>query len=220
VIDGMAYMAMWRERAASMERSGEFEIRFESDPGIWDEDPANIEEELASEPGMGEVHILDDMLSFYRVVNGFYLRWISDIEADTDMKAVARGYAHIEHLSYLYEPAERREREKRDIPYSSLYEDYRVFDWIGSGNVVALRFYRDCQEPEFYYHVQKTDAYHLMTLDFSGYMDLLLESRGLLFWQEFFIADPQARIAPDWAEWFHANLARLFPDADASRFRR
>ncbi len=219
-MDGAAYMATWRERIAAMEQSGEFEIRFEPDPGMWHEDPEDIEEELIAEPGMGVVRIPDDMRSFYLAANGFYLYWVSDTDAATDMKATAQGYAHLAHLAHLYEPVDRLAKEPGPIPYSSLYEDYRVFDWIGSGNVVALRFYRDRQDPEFYYHVQKTDAYHLMTLDFAGYMDLLLESRGLLFWQEFFITDPDARIAPDWAEWFHANLARLFPDADASRFQR
>ncbi len=203
-----------------MDRSGLFTVRFTPDPAVWPEDPEDIERELASEPGMGKVHILDEIRGFYQVANGFSLYWVDETNADTDRKAVASGLAYLKHLSYLYEPAERQERERRAIPYSSLYEDYRTFDGIDGEHQVVLRFYRDRQEPEFYYHVQKTDAYHLMTLDFAGYMDLLLESRGLLFWQEFFVADPDARIAPDWADWFHSNLARLFPDADASRFRR
>ncbi len=212
-------MAIWQERVAAMKHSGEFDIRFKPDPGIWDEDPANIEEELASEPGMGEVHILDDMRDFYRAANGFYLYWVGEGDADTDSKAAARGHAWLEHLSYLYEPAERREREKRFIPYSSLYEDYRAFDRIDGEHQVDLRFYRDRQEPEFYYTKDKR-TYHLLSLDFATYMDLLLEARGLMHWQRFFIVAPDARITPDWAEWFHANLRRLFPDADASRFRR
>jgi len=220
-MDGAAYMARWRERIAAMERSGKYEIRWKPNGGSQPGDPEDIEHELVSEPGMSVVRIPDDFRSFYIAANGFYLYWVSEVKADTDMKSIARGQALIAHLSQLYEPVDRLERgEPGPIPYNSLYEDYRVLDYIAGEDQVVLRFCRERQDPDFYYYVQGTQTYHRLSLDFASYMDLLVESRGLRRWQQFFIADPQARIAPDWAEWFHANLARLFPDADASRFRR
>jgi len=216
-----------------MQLSGRYHIQFEfhGDPPL--EDFETIEEDLHAEPGLEDVHIQGELRDFYRVIHSFDLWWTSTVEGAARWQRVQRGdefvnvtygqpsgYAAIALLAQLYTPLDRRDAGERDVPYSSLFTDYRTLDHLDDEDRVAVRFFPDRQEPALFYHRHDTDSYHPLALGFTAYMELLLEARALKGWQQFFIADPSYEVELAWMEWFHANLRRLFPDADASRFRR
>lgn len=223
-MDWTTYISTLRSRIAGMQRSGAYEVRFEKWPGLTAAIIDDIDECMSEEEGMGQIHVLNDMRAFYSITNGLYLYWVflgDDPVAPPHhpmASATPMGHADLVFLPLIYEPPVIAGQP--DIPYSNLYDDYRLFDRADGQNHVYLRFNRDKRDPDFYYKIRETGAYHLLALDFTRYMELFLECRGLIRWQEFFIADPAYRVDPLWETWFHVNLATLFPDTDPSRFRR
>jgi len=232
-MDWAGYVATLRMRVEEMDIARRYSIKFDLYKGTPAEDFMTIEEDLHAELGLEHVHILDELRGFYVVTRGFDLQWMSLVEGAARWQRVRRGdkvvnvsygrpsgRASIANLSQLYTPLDREDAGERNVPYSSIFEDYRTLDSLSGGDRVAVRFFPDRQDPALFYHRHDTDSYHPLALGFTTYMELLLEARALKGWQQFFIADPAYEVEPAWMEWFHANLARLFPDADASRFRR
>ncbi len=153
------------------------------------------------------------MRPFYQVANGFDLTWVyHETSSFTDTTPI--GQSLLAGLSTLYAPIDE---DDHDLPYD---EGYRLFDRIDMEEEVVLKFQRSVDEPEFYLHHVPSDTYHLLALDFPTYMDLLLQTRALYPWQQFFVTTPGFRIDEARERSFFDNLERLFPDADASRFRR
>ncbi len=231
-MDWTTYIATLQAQVGLMQSSDDYSIDFEIYPGMLLEDIDAIEGYLHLEPGMEDVSIPDELRAFYRVTSGFSLYWYSERERENPWKLVRRGdddvnvsygapggHTYILLLSQMYTPVERHQAGERNIPFASLFEDYRTFDLIG-GDRVCTRFYRDRQEPAFFYYHQETNNYYSLTLDFTSYMGTLLEARALKGWQQFFIADPAYKVESAWVEWFHESLVQLFPDADVTRFRR
>lgn len=82
---------------------------------------------------------------------------------------------------------------------------YKLFDWADSRDHVSLRFARGRAEPELYFFERSSGAYYLLALDIPSYLELLLEARGLTWWQQFFVADPSFRMDPVKADIFQRN---------------
>jgi len=172
-----------------------------------------MEEYIAEHQNIPGFHVLPAMRPFYHVIGGWELSWVyrepSPLTGDPPS-----GQSFLSGPSTLYAPVDWAER---DVPYD---EGYRLFDWIDTTEEVVLKFQRGVDEPAFYLHHVPSDTYHPLALDFPTYMDLLLQTRALYPWQQFFVTTPGFRINEASERSFFDNLARLFPDADASRFHR
>jgi hypothetical protein len=127
-------------------------------------------------------------------------------------------------LSEIYIPEENRtiyvpQKKRFNQPFK-LYDKYRIFDRIAIENEthVAVKFLKNQEEPIFYYYTRKTNSYYKMSIGFDEYLELLLQTRGLGPWQEFFIEDSNFRIELVYAEQFIEDLELLFPEVDRTIF--
>jgi len=231
-LDWVGYIATLQKRVEEMQHSDDYSCRSTLNPGMLPSDIEEIEGYLRAEPSMENVRVSDDLRAFYEVTSSFYFRWYFEGERANPWRLVRRGdgyvnvsygapggYTHIALLSEIYTPVERYEAGERDLPFASLYEDYRTLDSI-AGDRVCLRFYKDREDPSLFYYRKDSTSYHPLSLNFTSYMETLLEVRALRGWQQFFIEDPTYPIEPEWVEWFHESLERLFPAVDVARFQR
>ena len=101
-----------------------------------------------------------------------------------------------------------------------LYGEYRIFDRITmqNDNHVAVKFSFDREAPNFYYYSFETKSYYRMSIVFDEYLELLLQTRGLRPWQEFFIDDSNFQLDLARAEQFIKDLELLFPEVDKTIF--
>jgi len=192
-----------------MTTSQQYEINYNFYPGS---EEINIFEEIISEEhNLNGFRIWDTFKQFYQVTMGFEFTWV--YRDRTNKKYLTMGSSNIQLIYEIYEPEEQ-------IGGSfNLYEGYRIIDRIQDENHIAVKFIEGREEPALYYYSLDTEMYHKMSLGFVEYMNLLLESRGLYQWQEFFIADTNFPINYDRANQFVADLELLFPDADSSKYR-
>jgi len=209
------YIAVLHRQIEAMRQCGQFDLWVEMNPGAEDDRVAELENDIQGEAGMEGFHVLGAMRTIFQSANGFLFYWAS--RTDVDGPGIAKGYSAISGLARIYWPP-----DGSSLPYDSLYERYTIFDRTDpqQQSHVALRFSRDREEPEFYYYTQQSDTYWRLALDFADYMDLLLQTRAMVGWQEFFVAGDAPPLDRDGAERFIRRLGRLFPDADLARFRR
>ncbi len=216
------FVATLKERLAPLARSDRFEFQSTIYQGMPLALIDAFETAIAGEDGMAGFHVPEDLKRFYTAANGLYVHWV-DREPDewlrrSDGASVTyqpAGLATISFLSQLYALDESGESRSRAI-----YDRYTLFDRADGWDQVALRFDHDRPDPEFYLYERDTARYHPLSLNIVTYMEVLLETRALAGWQEFFIADPSYQIEPVKAEWFRSTLHRFFPDADTSHFQR
>lgn len=216
------FVATLKDHLAPLANSDRFEFQSTIYQGMPLSSIDALETAIVGEDDMAGFHIPEDMKRFYEAANGLYVHWV-DREPDewlrrSDGASVTyqpAGLATISSLPQIYaldEPGESRAR--------AIYDRYKLFDRADGWDQVALRFDHDHPEPEFYLHERDTARYQLLSLDIGTYMEVLLETRALAGWQEFFIADPSYQIEPAKAEWFRNTLHRFFPDVDVSPFHR
>lgn len=232
-MDWAGYVATLEARVEALRLSRRYHVLFDLYSGMHPDTPWQLEYDLHTAPGQEHIRISDELRTFYLATDGFDLSWSLLTEGARRWQRVRQGdqevtvsygppagVAQIAGLPEMYVPLIDGGPGGRNLPDTALYEGYRTLDSLSAEDRVAVRFFPDRQEPVLFYHRHDTDRYHPLSLDFTAYMELLLEARALKGWQQFFIADPAYEVEPAWMEWFHANLARLFPDADASRFQR
>ncbi len=232
-MDWVGYVATLEARVEGMRLNRRYHVLFDLYGGTHPDTPWQVEHDLHTAPDQEHVRIPNELRAFYLTTMGFDLSWSLMTEGALRWQRVRRGdqevivsygapsgTAHIGMLARLYIPLLDEGPGRHAIPDTALYASYRTLDSLSNGDRVTVRFYPDRQEPVLFYHRHDTDRYHPLALDFAAYMELLLEARALKGWQQFFIADPSYEVEAAWMEWFHANLTRLFPDADASRFQR
>lgn len=205
------YLKDLKSKIEAVESSPQFKSQSEFfDPIV----PKNIDEmeaEIAGEEGMAGFALAKPIKDFYRAADGFKFAW--QYKGHADKTRVTTGLATISTLYEIYDPD-----EEMGQPHAQLYEKYRLFDWTGKDEQVYMKFERGGNDPALFYFTRKTKGYHPLSLDFTTYMELLAEVRGLYPWQKFFVADPRVRVNEQRAERFLSDLRLLFPDADASRF--
>ncbi len=232
-MDWAGYVTTLEARVEALRLGRRYHVIFDLYGGTHPDSFWQLEYDLHTAPGQEHVRIPDELCAFYRATMGFNLSWSLLTEGALRWQRVRHGdqvvhvsygvpsgRARIADLSDLYVPTHDEGPGRRVVLDTALYEGYRTLDSLSEGDRVAVRFYPDRQEPVLFYHRHDTDSYHPLALGFTAYMELLLEARALKGWQQFFIDDPAYEVEAAWMEWFHANLRRLFPDADASRFRR
>jgi len=212
--DYTAYVKTLSASVEEMRQTPPFEVlKWRASPPMKESSIVDMETYISQHQGLPGFHVLPAMRPFYRVANGFRLNWVYWKPSPVTNNP-PNGKAALPVLSALYAPVDE---EERDLAYD---EGYRVFDSINASEEVVLKFQRGVDEPAFFFHHIPSDSYHPLALDFPTYMDLLLQTRALYPWQHFFITSPGSRIDDRTREGFFDDLARLFPDADASRFRR
>ncbi|MDQ1012573.1 hypothetical protein QFZ82_007058 [Streptomyces sp. V4I23] len=127
------------------------------------------------------------------------------------MRAVTENY-----LSDIWES----DNDQRD-----LYEELRVFDdtpRTGTGRLAALRATDGATDPEIWFFDLREGAMK-MELDYAGYLEAVLTTKGVLGWQYLFCAPEDcgtgfASVANRLNEML-TTLPRLFPDYDYSELR-
>jgi len=212
-MDYKAYVAAFRDQVDAMRRSGQYYIpTFEMYGPMRDKSIEEMEEYVAEQEGVSAFRVPERIRSLYRATSGFELSWALQEGAIAGRKPV--GTTNIMGLPELYAPLDEAEKP---IHYD---DGYRTFDRMGDDEQVVLKFHRDVDEPEFYYHLPELKAYYQLALDFPTYLDLLLQTKGLYPWQHFFIDDPIFRHDEQSERAFFETLPRLFPDADVARFQR
>jgi len=213
-VDYASYIETLRTHVEALRQTPPFDVlRWKVYRPMRDTSIQQMETYVAEHQGIPKFHVLPAMPPFYRVANGFELAWIYRAPSPiTGYQPVGRSILSV--LSALYAPVDQAEK---DVPYD---EGYRLFDSIDTIEEVVLKFQRGVDEPAFYLHHVPSDTYHPLALDFPTYMDLLLQTRALYPWQQFFVTTPGFRIDEASKRSFFDNLERLFPDADASRFHR
>ncbi|HEX8475982.1 MAG TPA: hypothetical protein VF666_18430 [Pyrinomonadaceae bacterium] len=211
-MDFNQYVAQMKAEVTSIEASQKFWIQHEFYPAVASRDIEEMEADIREEEGMQGFRVANPIRDFYQSANGFRFSW--KYLKHTDSERVTVANTHISLLSEIYEP-EDEEGKSRKL----LYENRRLFDRNGPENHVYMKFDEGQDEPRLYYFHAASERYHLLSLDFVGYMERLREARAMSPWQQFFIDDKDFKIDEQRAEQFFQDLALLFPDADASKFR-
>lgn len=203
------YVQKLQAIADELQNSGRFVAQFTLHAPAYAEDLDDMAAELAEEPGMAGLSIPAEMKAFYSAANGFHLAW-QELRPEGDR--VVAGLARLPIINAIYEPDDGQPRAK-------LYEDYRLFDWVGEEDQVYMKFTQGVAEPKLFYYAQDTGKHHELPLGFSEYLELLLEARAMYPWQRLFLTDPEIRADAAARETFVQDLERLFPAADSSRFK-
>jgi len=193
------------------ERSGQYDISSDFGPGVSVEYLDDIDRRISADAGMGGFQMLDALRIFYRRTNGFSLWWRSRV--DPDGPRAAAGVAVITDIERLYEPP-----VCTAIPYSSLYDEPRIFDAAGPGARVDAHFSRGKAEPALYYYSERFGAPRLLSLSIIEYLDRLVICRAMVGWQEFFVVGRASAWDQAWAHRFLKRLTRLCPDEDVTVF--
>ena len=210
-MDFKKYLKDLKAKIEAIEASPQFKSQSEFFDPIAAKNIAQMESEIAGEEGMAGFALAKPVRDFYRLADGFKFAW--QYKGHADKTRVTTGLATISTLYEIFDPDEEMGQS-----HAQLYEKYRLFDWTGKNEQVYMKFTRGSNEPALFYFTKETKKYYPLSLDFTAYMSLLGEVRGLYPWQKFFVADRKVRIDEKRAERFVSDLRLLFPDADASRF--
>lgn len=158
------------------------------------------------------------MRNFYAAANGLVLRWTAGprfaneghVVGRIDLIKIEDVFGSWEDVLYFeFDPPDSALRLLK--PIDAFVEEARAcLRWDGSAN------------PKVVFHGGGSTIYPL-EVDFNGYLELLLRSRGLWYWQKA-IAAPELvnEYAPMCGEEkvFWSVAPRLFPNFDPNPFRR
>jgi len=172
--------------------------------------------------GMENFKVWEPFKEFYQAAFWVKFVWIYLGEIPNPLKNIFSG-SEIYSILQIYDPEaiysaeENRmvyipENERLNQPYK-LYDEYRMFDriFLDSDRHVAVKFFRNQEAPTFYYYTLDTKSYYKMSIGFGEYLELLLQTRGLYYWQEFFVEDSNFRININRSKRFIETLEKLFP---------
>ena len=144
------------------------------------------------------------LLEFYRICNGFTLRWTYKklihpdyiTSGDTDIASLDLLLAAIEH-----------------VPTEPI-----LFDYVSDINQVMFRMEKN--RITLLYHDEYLQEDFPMSIDVDEYFHLLDESRGLYPWRELFVKSTSFHIQQVLKDKFFLDLALLFKDADSTLFNQ
>lgn len=202
-----------------MEKSSLFDVRFELYEPAEMDDILEFEEEIRNTEGMENFQIWQSIKDFYNVSLGFELSW-RYLPLSEEFAPIC-GSSNISMIYDLLEPGWIEGDNSDNIAqtsYLAIWEQYRIFDLIGDGDHVDLRFHKGRDEPTLYYFSEDNNTYYLMSVGFCEYFELLLETRALYPWQRFFISDKEFLLEEDRKAKFISDLNNLFPKVNTSRF--
>lgn len=177
--------------------------------------PPATEDEL--DGARREFDLTPAMLDFYSRANGLSIQWERRGAKEIPRGGLAAGY--IELL-----PVEEVFGDWKGVIYFDEDDEYRPlrpFDFFVEEACAAL-YVDGSADPEVYYHYLGEEARGL-GVNFEGYLELLLKSRGFWYWQRAVAApdprQPDARMSVEEAN-FREFMPQLFPDFDPAAFRR
>lgn len=212
-MDFQTYIHNLREKIIALEESNQFLLKYRINPPAFEEDIQDMEEEISTEENMEDFKVWEPIRQFYQVANGFELSW--QYLGHEDESRITCGSAKIPVINAIFEP-----EEKIGQPFSLIYQETRLFDWIGTESNVNLKFSSQKKSPDLLYFTSRTKSCHLLSIEFPEYLNFLLQTRGLYPWQEFFIDDENFKRDPGEAQQFLSDLELLFPDVDKSNFMK
>ena len=195
--------------AAELERHPEIELI------VCQFNPPATEAELAQ---VGEnFRLTPAMLEFYRRANGVSIRWERRGQRKTAAGGLAVGQIELLPVGEVFgswEGVVYLEEESR-------FRHLHPLDFFIEEACAALNL-DGSENPQVYYHSLGGEMAPL-GVDFGGYLELLLESRGFLYWQlSVATHEYSSDDAPPTAEErsFRETMPQLFPDFDGAAFKR
>jgi hypothetical protein len=226
------YVEQLKAQLLAVQASPQYELIY-SDIGrplTLEEILDDIEEFISTEyEGMEDFKVWEPFKEFYQATAWIKFVWIHLGQIPNPFKNRFSS-ADIYPILEIYDPEAIYSAEENRMVYipenerlnqpSKIYDEYRMFDRIllDSYSHVAVKFFRNQEAPKFYYYTLETKSYYKMSIGFEEYLDLLLQTRGLRYWQEFFIDDSNFRINLNRGKRFIETLEILFPELDRTIF--
>ena len=225
------YVEQLKAQLLAVQASPQYELVY-SDIGrplTLEEILNDIEEFISTEyEGMADFKVWEPFKEFYQATGWIKFAWIHLGQISNPFKHLFSS-ADIYSILEIYDPQAMYSGEENRMVYIpeneryqpfKIYDEYRMFDRIllDSYSHVAVKFFRNQEAPKFYYYTLETKSYYKMSIGFEEYLDLLLQTRGLRYWQEFFIDDSNFRINLNRGKRFIETLEILFPELDRTIF--
>lgn len=225
------YVEQLKAQLLALQASPQYELVY-SDIGrplTLEEILDDIEEFISTEyEGMEDFKVWEPFKEFYQATGWIKFAWRHLGQIPNPFKNLFSG-ADIYSILEIYDPQAIYSAEENRMVYIpeneryqpyKIYDEYRMFDriFLDSYSHVAVKFLRNQEAPQFYYYTLETKSYYKMSIGFEEYLALLLQTRGLSYWQEFFIDDSNFRINMNRAKRFIETLEKLFPELDRTIF--
>lgn len=156
------------------------------------------------------------MVAFYGEANGLTIQWESRGQEESGEGGPAAGYIDLRPVQEVFgDWADEIYFEEGDE-----FEPLHPLDFFVPEACAAL-YLDGAKNPEVYYHYLGEEMRPL-GVDFKGYLELLLKSRGFWYWQTV-VAKParegSAAAESSTEKNFWRLMPRLFPDFDAAAFK-
>jgi hypothetical protein len=173
------------------------------------------EEEL--DEARNHLNLSPAFIDFYSQANGIQIQWERRDQKEISNGGLAAGYINLLPIQDIF-------GDWKDIIYfneDDIYKPLHPIDFFSDEACAAL-YLDGVDNPAVYYHYLGEEMSPL-GVDFAGYLELLLKSRGFWYWHkaiaqpEYF--NPYAPISVEERN-FREIMPQLFPDFDPSDFQR
>jgi hypothetical protein len=199
----------FRRMAAEIQGHPEIEVlACEFNPPATEEELAEIEKNFKLTPAM---------LDFYRGANGLSISWERRGKKETESGGLAVGHIHLLPVQEVFGSWEGVIYFEAGSRFGSLHP----FDFFIEEACAALKLYGPDNPPVFYHSLGGEMS--PLGVDFAGYLELLLQSRGFWYWHlaiathEYSSSDAPMT---DEEKNFRETMPQLFPDFDETLFKR
>ncbi len=177
--------------------------------------PPATEEELNA--ARSNFNLNPAMMDFYCQANGIQIYWERKEEVDIRGGGLAAGYIDLLPVQEVFKDWENIIYFGEDDPCKPLHP----IDFFIS-NACAALYLDGSDNPEVYYYY-RGERMRPLGVDFEGYLELLLKSRGFWYWHLAIAGpedvNPNAPI-PTEERNFREIMPQLFPDFNQSDFQR
>jgi hypothetical protein len=174
----------------------------------------------------------DSMLAFYSQINGFNLSWKTKAKPENDLHY---QYGECTMLSFdkIFAGFYNKNLNWSD---SRTFEGIITFDSMGKEELefasqcrviyneeystTVIRFVPEKEEPELYVFVVDENKFYPLSVNFTGFVESFLETRGIFNWQLHLI-DTAALPIGEWniTTSFFNDMRILFPEIDLYKYR-
>jgi len=177
--------------------------------------PPATEEELNAV--RSKFNLTPAIIDFYSEANGLAIYWDRADEVDIPGGGVAAGYINLLPVQEVFKDWKNIIYFSEDDPCKPLHP----IDFFISNACAALYLDGSDNPPVYYYY--RGERMRPLGVDFEGYLQLLLKSRGFWYWP-LAIAGPEevdpAAPIPTEERNFREIMPQFFPDFDPSDFQR
>ncbi|MBD2136529.1 SMI1/KNR4 family protein [Anabaena sp. FACHB-1237] len=173
------------------------------------------EEELKE--AQSKFNLTPAMIDFYNEANGISIQWEKLGEKEVPGGGLIAGMIDLLPVQEVFRDWKDNIYFEEDDPCKPLHPlDYFI------GNACAALYLDGSDNPEVYYYY-RGERMRPLGVDFEGYIQLLLKSRGFWYWPLAIAgsedANPSAPMSREERN-FREIMPQLFPDFDASDFQR